>query len=79
MRSSSLRRNKDRNRATDGKAHQQAERGKLRRRDFGAQQERLVHAANRAFPRATLPAVAGGLPQAAHGQTLGLAFLYSTL
>ena len=63
----------------DGKAHQQAERGKLRRRDVGAQQERLVHAADRAFPCATLPAVAGGLPQAAHGQTLGLAFLDSAL
>ena len=71
--------NKDRNRATGGKAHQQAERRELRRRDFGAQQERLVHAADGAFPRATLSTIAGGLPQAAHGQTLGLAFLDSTL
>ena len=71
--------NKARNRATDGKAHQQAERGKLRRRDFGAQQKRLVHAADRTFPRATLPAVTGGLPQAAHGQPLGLAFFDSAL
>ena len=71
--------NKARNRAADGQPHQQAERGKLRRRNVGSQQERLVHAADRAFPCAALPAVAGGLPQAAHRQALGLALLDSLL
>ena len=66
-------------RFSHGKARDQAQRGKLRRRHPGTQQKRQVQAAFGTCPRAPLASVAAGLSAGTHGQALGLPCLQRTL